>query len=1070
MRKLTFLLTCLFLVGVGLVNAQSKSISGKVLSAEDGQPIIGATVKVKGTSAGTITNVGGEFKISLQGDAKNLVVSYVGMTTADVLAQDGMTVKLQADAKMIDEVVVTAMGIKRSEKSLGYAASVVKSEELTASKSGSVMSGLAGKVAGLNITSTGGAGSSQKVVVRGYTSFINNQPLYVIDGMPLMNKFAGNDLSNNSVDFGNQANDVNPEDVESVTILKGASATALYGSRAGNGVILITTKRGKQNQKLTVTYDGSLTASNVLRVPQTQKVFGQGWPYWDGSENGSWGPKLDGREHEWGAWSVDDYKGDAPAGFVSPKKNFSYVNNSLRDFYETGYELQNNVSVSGGNKLSSFYLSFGNTTSDGVVPTNADTYKKNSVSFKGSTAYNKFSANYDISYIRKNIKAISTGQGSDGSTLLQEIIQIPVDINIPGLKDYNSLYNNTDNYFTWYAENPYWVIANNGNSYADDRVFGKIDVNYDILKGLKATFRVSGDFTNSQEENWNAKADYPADSWSAYGGKAVDAGTYTQEYRRVAQIETTTMLNANYKLSSDLNFVGVVGFNTNEQSLSYLNNYLYGLSIPGYYNLGNSAQSPVVATYEETKRLVAAFGQADLGFRDYAFLTFSYRNDWSSTLPKGKNSYGYYGLNGSLLISEMLKNEFDVNLNNVNYLKLRLANGKTGNDAEPYKLKSLFRRTSINLGYGAVEAPLSQVVSFTKSNLLGNSLLKPEITTENEIGLEGKFFGNRLGFDFAMYRKNTKDQILGINVAPESGYNTYTLNVGEIQNQGVELRVTGSPIKTKDFEWEIGVTYAKNNSLVKKLWESGGNNVTNYQIASAYQVSYMAVVGQPLGVFQVPSIMTTADGKTIVNSSGRPMTDAANKETLGNSSPDFTMGFNTKFSYKGLSLSAVIDWRKGGKFWSNTAEMLAFNGNSTITTFNDRQPFLVPNSVYNTGTTENPVYVENSIPIPWTNMYSYYNHSTNLAMYKNMVLDRSYLKLREVVLSYRLPDKWLKATPFSRVDVSLVGRNLLLFTPSSNNFVDPEATNYGNDITSELGEFCAAPTNRNFGASLKVIF
>ncbi len=1068
MKKCTLFLLCLF-AGLSVVSAQMK-VSGTILSAEDGQPVIGASVLVKGLKVGTVTDVDGKFNLNVPPGYKTVVFSYIGFDSKEEPAKPTMKVVLQLSSKTLNELVVTALGIKRSEKSLGYAASVVRNEELTAAKSGSVVNGLAGKVAGLNVTSTGGAGSSQKVIVRGYTSFVNNQPLYVVDGMPMMNEFAGNNESDNSVDFGNQANDINPEDVESVTVLKGASATALYGSRAGNGVIMITTKRGKQNQKITVSYDGSVTASNVLRVPQTQKLFGEGWPYWDGSENGSWGPKLDGRMHEWGAWSVDDYKADAPAGFKPQTKSYSYANNSLRDFYETGFETQNNISISGGTKLSTFFLSYGNTTANGVVPTDADQYKKNSISFRGSTTYGKFSANYDFSFVKKKIKAISTGQGSDGSTLLQEIIQIPVDIYIPNLKDYNSLYNNTDNYFTWYAENPYWVVANNGNSYADDRAYGKVDLNYDLLKGLKATFRVSGDYTNSIERNWNAKVDYPSISWSAYGGKSVDAGTYSQESKRISQFETTSMLNANYKLTSDLSFVGVAGFNSNEQNISYINNFLYGLTIPNYYNLGNSASSPVVKTYDEQKRLVAAFSQIDLGFRDYAFLTLSFRNDWSSTLPKNNKSYSYYGLNGSLLISEMLKNQFDINLKNVDLLKLRLAHGKTGNDVSPYKLASLFERTSVDLGYGSIEAPLSQVVAFTKKDLLGNTSLRPEITTESEIGLEGKFFGDRLGIDVAMYNKNTKDQILGINIAPESGFKTYTLNVGEIQNKGIEAKVYGSPVKVKDFEWELGATFAKNKSLVKKLWSSAGSDVTNYQITSAYQVSYMAIVGQPLGVFQVPGVAKTADGKTIVNSSGRPVTDATNKETIGTSSPDFTMGFNTKFTYKNLSLSAVVDWRKGGYFWSNTAEMLAFDGNSTITTFNERQPFLVPNSVYNAGTTENPVYVENSTPIPWTGMYSYYNHSTNLAMYKNMVLDRSYLKLREVVLTYQLPRKWLQSTPISRVDVSLIGRNLLLFTPSTNNFVDPEATNYGNEIASEIGEFCAAPTNRNFGAAVKVIF
>jgi len=302
MRKLTFFIACLFLIGVGLVNAQSKSVSGKVLSAEDGQPVIGASVIVKGTTSGTITGVNGDFTIMMQGSAKTLVVSYVGMKTIEVDAKNGLTVKMESDTKVIDEIVVTAMGIKRSEKSLGYAASTVKSEDLTRATPLSVTNGLTGKVAGLNISSSGGTGTSEKVIIRGITSFNNNQPLYVVDGIPIQNSFMGVAATSQAVDFGNQAGDINPDDVESVTVLKGASSTALYGSRAANGVILITTKRGNKDSKIKVAYTGTATVSNVLRVPQFENMFGQGWPLLNQAgtpepglgENGSWGPKLDG--------------------------------------------------------------------------------------------------------------------------------------------------------------------------------------------------------------------------------------------------------------------------------------------------------------------------------------------------------------------------------------------------------------------------------------------------------------------------------------------------------------------------------------------------------------------------------------------------------------------------------------------------------------------------------------------------------------------------------------------------------------------------------------------------------
>ncbi len=1067
MRKLTFLLACLLLVGIGLVNAQSKSITGKVVSADDGQPVIGATVKVKGTTTGTITNTDGEFKISVPGNANTLVISYVGMVTADAEAKAGMVVRLQSDSKMIDEVVVTAYGLKRSEKSIGFSASTVKNEDLTAARGASVMGGLQGKVAGLTITSAGGTGSSQKVVIRGVTSFSgSNQPLYVINGVPMQNDFQGNNATNNSVDFGNLASDINPDDVESVTVLKGASATALYGSRAANGVIVITTKRGQGAGKLSVTYNGSVTASNVLRVPQTQQSFGQGWPWWDAAENGSWGPKLDGRMHDWGAYSDPDSGAPTtPPGIYSDykvmSKPFSAIKDNMRDFYETGMEYNNTVSISSGGENTSFMLSFGNVTSDGILPTKADLFKRNIISFRGDTKYKKFSASYDVNYVKKNITAVSSGQGSDGATMFQEIAQMPVDIPVKALRDYNSIYHNTDNFYTWYAQNPFWVVANNGNEYKDDRVYGKVELNLDLVKGLKWVGRIGGDFTNSRQRSWNAVAKPSVDSWN-YGNKTDEPGTYQETDSYVGQLDATTFLSADYQLNDDFRLTGIAGVNYNERSGYSLNSYLFGLIQPGWYSLLNGGDNPVTSSSIYKRRLFGALGQFDLSFKDWAFATVSLRNDWSSTLPTKLNSYFYPGINASAIITDAIPSiKSDV----LNLLKVRAAWGMTGNDAGTYLTTSVYTPTQVGLGYGSVYTPIVGVLGLTESNRAANNALRPELTTEIEFGFEAKLLNNRLGIDASYYNKNTKDQIILATVAPETRFTSQARNIGLVNNQGVELRLWGIPVKTADFEWEIGLTYAKNVSEVKELWAGA----KEYVIFSAYGVNFKAVKGQPLGVFTTPQAATT-NGKVIVSSTGRPLIDPVNQKTVGTSAPDFTAGLTNKFTYKGVSLGCVLDMRQGGKFWSNTAELMAFDGNSTITTYNNRQPFVVPNSVKNIGTTAAPNYVENDIPILWQSMYSYYNHSTNTVMYEKMVLDKSYIKLREVTLSYVLPKKLFTNSPLTSVEISFIGRNLLMWTPQENNFVDPEATNYGNDLLSDFGEFSAGPTMRNIGGSIKVIF
>ncbi|MEG1545316.1 MAG: SusC/RagA family TonB-linked outer membrane protein, partial [Tannerellaceae bacterium] len=646
MKKLTYLLLCLAL-GIGMVTAQTTKVTGTVISAEDSEPIIGASVIVKGTTTGTVTDFDGAFTLSVPSSAKTLIISYVGMIGREVPVQPTMKVVLQSGLQNLEEVVVTAIGMKKQEKSLGYAASTVKSDDLVAAKSGSVMSGLSGKVAGLNITSAGGTGTSQKVIVRGVSSFSNNQPLYVVDGVPIQNSFQGENSFANSVDFGNQANDVNPDDVESVTVLKGASATALYGSRAANGVIMITTKRAGA-ERLSVTYDGSFMGSSVLRVPQTQDKFGQGWGSFGPMENGSWGPVLDGREHMWGPYS------DGSKGTLTPlKKPFSYVKDNLRHFYDTGFEMNNNVSIRMGNDKLGLVASFGNVKSNGVLPGDADTYARNTFSLRGNAKYKRFSAEINFNYVRKDIMQASAGQGNDGASMFSEILQHAVDVDMSSMKDYNNPYFNTDNFYTAYAQNPYWVLDNNRNKYQDDRVYGKIELAFDIMDGLKAVGRIGGDFTNSRQNRWNQKINFASGSWSEMGGKKEEPGTYTEQMDYIGQIDATAFLNANYKIGEDISLGGMIGWNMNQQTSSYMRSYLFGLEQPGWYSLSNGIDKPTANSYRDARRLIGLFAQAEFGYKNFWFVNLSARNDWSSTLPQGKNSFFYGGVNTSLILTDM---------------------------------------------------------------------------------------------------------------------------------------------------------------------------------------------------------------------------------------------------------------------------------------------------------------------------------------------------------------------------------------------------------------------------------
>lgn len=1055
------ILTCI-IASVGLSVAQTTTkVSGTIVD-DTGETVIGASVVAKGTTVGTVTDVDGKFSLNIPSDKKTLVISLIGLRTKEVAAGQNLRIVLENDSKLMDEVVVTAMGMTKSQKTLGYAASTIKQDEITVAQSGSLMSGLMGKVAGMNISSAGATGTSQKVIVRGLSSFTSNQPLYIIDGSPVQNTFSGVETTNNSVDFGNSAGDINPDDVESVTVLKGASATALYGSRAANGVIMITTKKAAKNSKPTLTYSGSFSASDVLRTPKTQDMFGEGWPFWDAMENGSWGPKLDGRTHIWGAGITDPTTGET----VYREKPYSYVKNNARNFYETGLEMNNNVTFSTSGEHTGIVASYGNLTSDGIIPGDVDKYVRNTFSLRGRSVFDKLSVDFSLNYARKDISAVSAGQGSDGAALFQEILQTPVDINLNDLKDLNNPYNNVDNYYTPYAENPYWVAKNNGNKYVDNHTYGNINLSYQFLPWLKGTGRVGGDFIDSRRKSWSAIAKYSEGSYSESASKNEVVGSYREFNESRGQLDVLGMLDASYDISKDINLSGFIGWNYNHRDYYYSDAYLSGLNVPGWYSLENGNDKPVTTSREYKRRLYGLLGQAEVGFKNYWFTTLSLRNDWSSTLPKNERSFFYWGLNSTLLLTDMLpelKNDI------LSFLKIRAAYGKTGNDADWYLTKNTYQPTNVSLGFGDLDLPLNGVPGLTIGNTKGNSSLKPEITREIEFGFDARFFDNRVSIDFSYYDRNTRDQIIASAVPYETGYSLFTRNVGEIQNRGIELAVGLVPVKTKDWEWSFNTTFSKNTNKVKKLWSVDGVPVNRYVITSAYGVDYVASVGQALGSFEVPTPVLH-DGKVVVNSNGLPLIDSSKKEHVGNSNPNFVMGFTNRVKWKNISLGVVFDWRSGGKFWSNTAEMLTWNGNATSTTFNERQPFVIPNSVKQVTVDGQTSYVENDIPLTWATTYAYYGHSTNQAQYKDFVISRSYLKLRELTLSYSLPKEILRGTFFKEVELTAIGRNLLMWTPKENNFVDPEATNYGNDIKSEFGEFTAAPTTRSFGGSIKVTF
>ena len=1046
-----------------------RTITGRVTDA-NGAPLSGVTVTVRGTNTATQTGADGSFSISaVQGNT--LVFTSVGFLLQEVQVgtNDNLTIALQNQNKELTEVVVTALGQTRSKERLGYASSSFKSDEITRAAPVSPLDGLQGKVAGADISNIGGQpGSSSKVILRGYSSLSttgNSQALIVVDGVPFNNSRLGsfNDfLNQGGVDFGNGLNDLNPNDIESINVLKGAAATSLYGSRAANGVILITTKRGRGG-KLAIDLNSSAIFSEVGKLPETQDVFGQGWDFQHlKEENGSWGPRMDGKERLWGS-EVENSRLLAP---------FSPVKDNVRNFYDRGSEFTNTISLRGGNENANFYFSYGNIHSNGILPEDVDVYNRNTVAVRGSLKSGSFSTSASLNYINKNGTTANTAtQDPAGSSTFDNIIQIARNIKITDLKDYNNKFFNVDNYFTPYASNPYFSLFENGNNNQNDRVFGNVELGYDFSKAINVRWKTGVDVSNARIKDWQAVEKPQPNTWrgdpstndEATGLDPFLLGGVRDVSHYVREVNSDFFVNYTKDISV-INVSGFVGGNYNERESRYHESRVIDLTIPNFYHITNSANDPVTTYLTAQRRLMGLFGQANFAYKDFAFLSVNARNDWSSTLPKGKNSYFYPGVNAALVVSKIV----DLNKAAISYLKLRGAVGRTGKDAPEYSLLSTGTAGTVALGFGNNVFPINGISAFEVSNIIGNSSLKPELTNEFEIGAEIKFLKDRIGFDLTYYDKRTEGQIIPVPIAASSGYQSLLANFGLVENKGIELVATINPIRSKNFNWNINYTFTRNRNKVLELPEG----LESIQFNSNFDISMVARVGYPIGVIEAPKKVITEDGRYVVKTTGF-FEQTPENEIYGSVQRDYMMGLNNNFTYKNWSLGFSLDYRRGGLFVSRTADLTYFTGATRLTAYNDRRPFIIPNSVVQTGTDGQgkPIYAENTVAITPGNMDNYWYHSVNQPhSWENIILPKDFMKLRDVTLSYKLPVGWANKIKANSLVLSAIARNFILWVPEKNTFIDPEVTNLGNDLTGEFGEQGSGPTTRQYGLSLRVNF
>jgi TonB-linked SusC/RagA family outer membrane protein len=1064
MKKFLTLFIILILTE-SLAFAQNHAVHGTVID-ETGKPVSGASVTIKGEVIGTAANTAGEFTINAK-PGETLQISALGFINTEVKIgnSNSITVNLKRGNNVMEEVVVTALGQTSRKEKLGYATSTFNSAEINRTANVNAFDGLAGKIPGAEISNTGGPGSSTKIILRGYGVIAGggNQPLYVVDGVPLSDARPGSTIGLTTVnDFGNGANDINPNDIASITVLKGTAASSLYGSAARNGAIMITTKRGKAG-KIHVDYAGSANFSKVGKLPDLQDKFGQGWnATFILGENGSWGPELDGKIRPWGS-IVDNSQLTKP---------FSFIKNNIRSFYTTGMELNNSVALSGGSDKSTFYFSYGNVVSDGVIPTKSDYLGRNNLSLRTNSKFNRLSVNTFFNYVNKKVNQPATGQGSSsGSTIFQDLLQIPVDLPIHDFRDYTNKFFDVNSYFTPYAENPYYGIHNNSNSQTSDRFFGDLDLKYDVTSSLAAQLRVGGGVENASGFAYNAVNAPDPGSWNKGGNtegtsRAPDVGSVEVNNNYVANINGDFTLKYKHNLSKNFTLDALAGVNYNQADTRSSFGAITNLLIPGFYNLSNSTKQPTTGNASSHQRLIGVYTQAVLGFKDQLYITGNARNDWSSTLPIDNNHFFYPGGN----LSWVASNSFDLRNSPVSYLQFRAGYGKTGTSAPVYDIYPVLVSGSVPLPFGSINFPFDGISSFRISNSIANTHLKPVITSEAELGMAINFFNGRIGIDATVYDKKTDGQIFNVPISPGSGYTSLVQNLGLVSNKGIEVSLNVKPVASKNLTWSFNYNFATNNNKVVRL-TPGLNKVTIFGIIGGVELD--AVPGKPATGIYAFGPELTPDGKIIVSAqTGKPIS-TTDRIYYGNAENKFTMGFSNSIIYKQWQLNFSLDYRDGGVFYSKTAEQLLFTGNSIPTIYNDRKPFVVPNSVIQNGVDNQgkPVYTENTTPITENDLQDFFPESGNAAFaYGNDIIDRSFLKLRDISLSYSLGEKIASKIKANNLLITIYARNILLWTPQSNMYIDPEATNFGNDLTSQLGEFETAPVSKQFGVALKANF
>lgn len=1002
----------------------NKNVSGVIVD-ENGEPIAGANIVIKGTTTGTVSDIDGMFNLSVPQKGATLLVSFIGYenSTVEVREKSQLRIVMVPVAEQLNEVVVTALGIKREKKALGYAMQEVKTDALTENKSVSIANMLQGKIAGVQIAQSGtGMGGSTRIIMRGLNSLSgNNQPLWVVDGIPINDgtQEAANEYG--GVDRYGAASQINPEDIESISVLKGANAAALYGSRAQNGAIIVTTKKGKQGQPLEIEYNGNLEFNSIYDTYNYQNVYGQGsGGNFSTSARGSWGPKMEGqlvpnwRNVIYGDTNYSDYA-------LLPQPDY------IKDFYETGVQYSNSLTASAGNDNLTGRFSFTDSRNDGITPNHSINRQYYDLNTEFKNKY--LTIGVKVNFMREEVNN-APGQGEYG--LMNQLINIPRGIR---LSDLSSDIVNADNkIINWSGpaenySNPYGLVMNgNGNSNLRNRILGQIRASLRITDYLNLTGRVGMDWYNDKRKTY---ALYLSD-----GSNATSQYAHVQSSNQEFNADLILNFNKTFNQFSVTANLGTSVYNTTYEGLV---GDAGSFQIPNFVYMSNGDRRLASESYSK-KEIQSVFGNVNVGYKSMIYLDVTGRNDWSSTLPSSNWSYFYPSVSLSGIISEMVKLP-----SVIDYLKVRASWAKVGNDTNPYRLDYVYSSFSSMVNGGSVlEMKLPDTYPLRD--------LKPEETNSYEVGFDFRMFKNRFGVDFTYYNSSTINQILSINVPVTSGYTSKMINAGKMRSYGYELMVSGTPVRTKDWEWSVNLNWGLNRTECIELNES----VKRYTLGSTRIASVVVEEGGKFGdIVANNAFKRDANGRILIDDNGFPIKET--DKIIGNMLPKWTGSIGTSLQWKDISFNALVDIRYGGNFISMTDNYACYAGNSKRT-LEGRDGMVVPGIVESTGQ-------ENTKQITAEEYYSNIGGSTGVA--EAFMYDGTYVKMRELSLGWNLPKLWLKKTPLKSVKISAVARDLFYFYKDAP--VNAESA-FSREDYAQAFEYGSLPPTRSFGLSLNVKF